>query len=74
MFSWSPLNGFRSGWMTASWSEIAFGTFWSPCAKALGVGLLCGGYSRSELEQGGAYRVYNDPSDLLDHLEELGIR
>jgi HAD superfamily hydrolase (TIGR01549 family) len=43
-------------------------------AKALGVGLLCGGYGQSELEQAGAYRVYNDPSDLLEHLEELGIR
>jgi len=42
--------------------------------KALGVGLLCGGYSESELERAGAYRVYEDPADLLTHIEELGIQ
>ncbi len=43
-------------------------------AQALGVGLLCGGYGRDELAQAGAYRVYEDPLDLLQHLEEVGIR
>jgi HAD superfamily hydrolase (TIGR01509 family) len=43
-------------------------------AGALGVGLLSGGYGREELEAAGAYRVYEDPSDLLAHLDELGIR
>ncbi len=43
-------------------------------AKALGVGLLSGGYGHSELQHAGAYRVYQDPADLLNHLEELGIR
>ena len=33
-------------------------------AKAIGVGLLCGGYSAAELDQAGAYRVYKDPADL----------
>jgi HAD superfamily hydrolase (TIGR01549 family) len=42
-------------------------------AKGLGVGLLCGGYGRAELERAGAYRVYKDPAELLTHLEELGI-
>jgi HAD superfamily hydrolase (TIGR01509 family) len=42
--------------------------------KALGVGLLCGGYADSELERAGAYRVYDDPADLLKHIEELGIQ
>lgn len=42
-------------------------------AKALGVGLRCGGYSEAELVQAGAYRVYKDPADLLDHLSEIGI-
>jgi HAD superfamily hydrolase (TIGR01509 family) len=42
--------------------------------KALGVGLLCGGYADSELERAGAYRVYEDPADLLEHIEELGIQ
>jgi HAD superfamily hydrolase (TIGR01509 family) len=42
--------------------------------KALGVGLLCGGYAESELERAGAYRVYQDPGDLLTHIEELGIQ
>ena len=43
-------------------------------AGALGVGLLSGGYGREELEEAGAYRVYEDPADLLAHLDELGIR
>ena len=43
-------------------------------AKALGVGLLCGGYSAAELERAGAYRVYKDPADLHVHLSEIGIQ
>ena len=43
-------------------------------ARALGVGLLSGGYGREELERAGAYRVYNDPADLLYHLDEVGVR
>jgi HAD superfamily hydrolase (TIGR01509 family) len=43
-------------------------------AGALGVGLLSGGYAREDLERAGAYRVYADPADLFDHLDEVGIR
>lgn len=43
-------------------------------ARALGVGLLTGGYGQEELERAGAYRVYEDPADLLLHIDELGIR
>src|SRR4030081_152464 len=43
-------------------------------ARALGVGLLSGGYGREELQQAGAYRVYEDPRDLLVHLDEVGVR
>ncbi len=43
-------------------------------ARALGVGLLSGGYGREELERAGAFRVYEDPADLRIHLDELGIR
>ena len=43
-------------------------------ARALGVGFLSGGYGREELERAGAYRVYNDPADLLKHLDEVGVR
>jgi HAD superfamily hydrolase (TIGR01549 family) len=43
-------------------------------ARALGVGLLSGGYGREELERAGAFRVYDDPEGLLTHLDELGIR
>ncbi|HLM24249.1 MAG TPA: HAD family hydrolase [Pyrinomonadaceae bacterium] len=43
-------------------------------ARALGVGLLSGGYGREELERAGAYRVYNDPADLLRHIDEVGVR
>jgi HAD superfamily hydrolase (TIGR01509 family) len=43
-------------------------------AFALSVGLLSGGYGRDELERAGAYRVYQDPADLLRHLDEVGVR
>ena len=43
-------------------------------ARALSVGVLSGGYGREELERAGAYRVYNDPADLLRHLDEVGVR
>jgi HAD superfamily hydrolase (TIGR01509 family) len=43
-------------------------------AHALGVGLLSGGYGEQELERAGAYRVYEDPRDLLTHLDEVGVR
>lgn len=43
-------------------------------ARALGVGLLSGGYGEEELARAGAYRVYEDPADLLTHLDELGVR
>jgi HAD superfamily hydrolase (TIGR01509 family) len=43
-------------------------------AGALGVGVLSGGYGEDELVQAGAYRVYQDPEDLLRHLDELGVR
>ncbi len=40
-------------------------------AKATGIGLLSGGYDVSELERAGALRVYDDPLDLLNHLDEV---
>jgi HAD superfamily hydrolase (TIGR01509 family) len=43
-------------------------------ARALGVGLLSGGYGKEELERAGAFRVYEDPADLLRHLDEVGVR
>src|SRR3989442_3937720 len=43
-------------------------------ARALGVGLLSGGYGQDELERAGAYRVYQDPADLSRHLDEVGVR
>ena len=43
-------------------------------ARALGVGLLSGGYGEDELARAGAYRVYQDPADMLKHLDEVGVR
>ena len=43
-------------------------------ARALGIGLLSGGYGEDELARAGAYRVYQDPADLLAHLDEVGVR
>jgi HAD superfamily hydrolase (TIGR01549 family) len=43
-------------------------------ARALGIGVLSGGYGQEELERAGAYRVYDDPADLLRHIDEVGGR
>jgi len=43
-------------------------------AGVLGVGVLSGGYGADELERAGAYRVYDDPAMLMQHLDELGVR
>jgi HAD superfamily hydrolase (TIGR01509 family) len=42
--------------------------------RALGVGLLSGGYGPDELRQAGAVRVYEDPADLLRRIDEVGGR
>jgi HAD superfamily hydrolase (TIGR01549 family) len=42
--------------------------------RGLGVGLMSGGYGSNELERAGATRVYEDPADLLTHLDEVGGR
>ncbi|HET7338404.1 MAG TPA: HAD family hydrolase [Candidatus Dormibacteraeota bacterium] len=51
------------------WDQLA-----AQRAHALGIGVLSGGYGREELESAGAYRVYDDPENLLSHIDELGIR
>jgi HAD superfamily hydrolase (TIGR01549 family) len=43
-------------------------------ARCLGIGLLSGGYGPDELERAGAYRVFEDPRDLLYHIDEVGGR
>jgi phosphoglycolate phosphatase-like HAD superfamily hydrolase len=43
-------------------------------ARSMGIGLLSGGYGREELFYAGAFRVYEDPLDLLAHLDEVGVR
>jgi HAD superfamily hydrolase (TIGR01549 family) len=50
------------------WDMLAAGR-----RRALAVGLLSGGYSKEELEESGAFRVYTDLGDLLQHIEDLGI-
>ncbi|MGN6383859.1 MAG: HAD family hydrolase [Dyella sp.] len=43
-------------------------------ARAIGIGLLAGGYGREELQQAGALRVYDDPADLLAHVDQVAAR
>jgi len=50
------------------WDMLAAGR-----RRALAVGLLSGGYSEAELEQAGAFRVYSDPADMLEHIEDIGL-
>jgi len=42
-------------------------------AAMLSIGLLTGGYGDDELARAGAYRVYRDPAELDDSLDELGV-
>ena len=42
-------------------------------ANFLGIGLLSGGYGESELTAAGAFRVYADPAQMLQHLYEIGV-
>jgi HAD superfamily hydrolase (TIGR01509 family) len=42
-------------------------------AEMLSVGLLSGGYGSDELTDAGAYRVYRDPAELDESLDELGV-
>ena len=41
-------------------------------ARMLSIGLLSGGYGEDELARAGAFRVYRDPADLQQSLDELG--
>ncbi len=50
------------------WDVLAAGR-----KRALPVSLLSGGYGGDELERAGAFRVFDDPSDMLHHLEQLGL-
>jgi HAD superfamily hydrolase (TIGR01549 family) len=42
-------------------------------ARMLSVGLLSGGYGEDELTRAGAFRVYRDPAELRESLDELGV-
>ncbi len=42
-------------------------------AGILSIGLLSGGYGEDELSRAGAFRVYRDPADLFQSLDELGV-
>ncbi|MDP1699459.1 MAG: HAD family hydrolase [Aestuariivirga sp.] len=43
-------------------------------SRALGIGFLSGGYGTDELQRSGAYRVFEDPADMLAHIDEVGGR
>jgi HAD superfamily hydrolase (TIGR01509 family) len=62
----SPLECYVVG--DAVWDILA-----ARRAGMLSIGLLCGGYGEDELTNAGAYRVYRDPAELLDALDELGV-
>ena len=51
----------------AVWDLLAARRAWM-----LSVGLLSGGYGEEELARAGAFRVYRDPADLQQSLDELG--
>jgi len=63
---------------TTQGSYVIGDSIWDMLAAArcgsLGIGLLSGGYGREELERAGALRVYDDPADMLYHLDEIAPR
>jgi HAD superfamily hydrolase (TIGR01549 family) len=63
---------------TTKGSYVIGDSIWDMIAAArcgaLGIGLLSGGYGREELMSAGALRVYDDPSDMLLHLDEIAPR
>src|SRR5579864_4134468 len=63
---------------TTTGSYVIGDSIWDMIAAArcgaLGIGLLSGGYGREELERAGALRVYDDPADMLVHLDEIAPR
>ena len=64
--------------VTASDSYVIGDAVWDLLAARragmLSVGLLSGGYGEDELARGGAFRVYRDPAELRQSLDELGVR
>jgi phosphoglycolate phosphatase-like HAD superfamily hydrolase len=65
---WESPSAIASLWVTAPKDFLA-----GRRMNVLGVGLLCGGYAKEELERAGAHLVYEDPAELLENLAELGI-
>jgi HAD superfamily hydrolase (TIGR01509 family) len=63
---------------TTQGSYVIGDSIWDMIAAArcgaLGIGLLSGGYGREELMSAGALRVYDDPADMLEHLDEIAPR
>lgn len=63
---------------TTQGSYVIGDSIWDMIAAArcgaLGIGLLSGGYGAEELMSAGALRVYADPADMLDHLDEIAPR
>ena len=53
----------------AVWDMLA-----SQRARSLGIGFLSGGYGEDELFRAGAYRVFQDPADMLNNIDEVGGR
>jgi HAD superfamily hydrolase (TIGR01509 family) len=64
--------------VTASDSYVIGDAVWDLLAARragmLSVGLLSGGYGEDELTRAGAFRVYRDPAELRQSLDELGVR
>jgi HAD superfamily hydrolase (TIGR01509 family) len=63
---------------TASDSYVIGDAVWDLLAARragmLSVGLLSGGYGEDELTRAGALRVYRDPAELRQSLDEIGVR
>ena len=74
MESFSPLpSAWEWTFTTVGWLEIrVWDLLAAERARALGIGVLSGGYAQDDLERAGVYRVYQNPFDLLQHFDEVG--
>ena len=64
--------------VTASDSYVIGDAVWDLLAARragmLSIGLLSGGYGEDELTRASAFRVYRDPAELRQSLDEIGVR
>ena len=73
-YSWSLPNGSACRSRPVVVADTISDMLVATRCQAFGVGVLSGGYGSDELRQAGAMRVYDDPADVLRHIDAVGGR